>query len=80
MNNECVPDGTNNCFIKGATSATYTPGMDDGGDTLVAVALYTDGSPNDPADSKDFAMDANGKHVVLADTRNKSACVPGPGC
>ena len=69
---EC-DDGTitNNCFIKGATSATYTPGMDDGQDTLVAVALYTDGSQNEPADAKDFAMAPTAQNV-LADTRNKA--------
>ena len=69
---EC-DDGTNtnNCFIKGATSATYTPGMNDGQDTLVAVALYTDGSQNEPADAKDFAM-APTANTVLADTRNKA--------
>ena len=68
---ECVAADTNDCFIKDATSATYTPGMNDGQDTLVAVALYTDGSANDPADAKDFAM-APTANMVLADTRNKA--------
>ena len=69
---EC-DDGTNtnNCFIKGATSATYRPGMNDGQNTLVAVALYTDGSQNEPADAKDFAMGPTAQ-TVLADTRNKA--------
>ena len=39
-------------------------------DTLVAVALYTDGSPND-ANAKDFAMMVTA-NTVLADTRNKA--------
>ena len=74
---EC-DDGTNtnNCFIKGAASATYTPGMNDGQNTLVAVALYTDGSQNEPADAKDFAM-APTANTVLADTRNKAPVFPG---
>ena len=73
---EC-DDGTNtnNCFIKGATSATYTPVVADVQDTLVAVALYTDGSANDPADAKDFAMMATANQV-LADTRNKAPVFP----
>ena len=73
---EC-DDGTNtnNCFIKGATSATYTPVVADVQDTLVAVALYTDGSANDPADAKDFAMMVTA-HTVLADTRNKAPVFP----
>ena len=73
---EC-DDGThtNNCFIKGATSATYTPVVADVQDTLVAVALYTDGSANDPADAKDFAMMVTA-NTVLADTRNKAPVFP----
>ena len=43
----------------------------DVGDTLVAVALYTDDSANDPADAKDFAMMVTAQSV-LADTRNKA--------
>ena len=77
---ECVDATTNDCFIKGATSATYvpvanTPGANDVGDTLVAVALYTDGKSNDPADAKDFAM-APTANQVLADTRNKAPVFP----
>ena len=69
---ECVAAGTTNgCFIKGATSATYTPVAIDVRDILVAVALYTDGSPNDPADVKDFAMMVSAQ-PALADTRNKA--------
>ena len=68
---ECVNADTNNCFIKGATSDTYTPGADDVQDTLVAVALYTDGSPNGTAIPKDFAMMVTA-NTVLADTRNKA--------
>ena len=72
-NTECVAATPDNCFIKGATSATYTPVTGDASDvmdTLVAVALYTDGSPNE-ADAKDFAMMATANQV-LADTRNKA--------
>ena len=72
---ECVDSNSNDCFIKGATSATYTPGMFDSQDTLVAVALYTDGRANDPADAKDFAM-APTANTVLADTRNKAPVFP----
>ncbi len=71
---ECA-DADNNCFIKGATSATYTPVVADVQDTLVAVALYTDGSANDPADAKDFAMMVTA-NTVLADTRNKAPVFP----
>ena len=41
--NECVEATTDECFIKGAASATYTPVANDVEDNLVAVALYTDG-------------------------------------
>ena len=61
---------TNNCFIKGATSATYTPVAFDVTKTVVAVALYTDGHANG-ADAKDFAMMVTA-NSVLADTRNKA--------
>ena len=74
-NTECVVADTNSCFIKGATSATYTPVAIDVQDTLVAVALYTDGSPNDPADVKDFAMMVTAQ-PALADTRNKAPVFP----
>ena len=60
-----------NCFIKGAASDTYTPVVFDVDDTLVAVALYTDGSPNEADAPKDFAMMATA-NTVLADTRNKA--------
>ena len=76
--NECVAANTNNCFIKGATSATYTPVAGDAsdvGDTLVAVALYTDGRANAVADPKDFAMMVTANQV-LADTRNKAPVFP----
>ena len=74
-NNECVDASTNNCFIKGATSTTYTPVAFDVGDTVVAVALYTDGSPNAVADAEDFAMMVTA-NSVLADTRNKAPVFP----
>ena len=74
---ECVAATTNECFIKGATSATYTPVLIDIGDTVVAVALYTDGSPNegDDAEEFDFAMMVTA-NTVLADTRNKAPVFP----
>ena len=71
---ECVAADTNDCFIKGAASATYTPVANDVQDTLVAVALYTDGSPNE-GDAKDFAMMATANQI-LADTRNKAPVFP----
>ena len=73
--NECVAADTNNCFIKGAGSDTYTPVVADVQDTLVAVALYTDGKSNEPADAKDFAMMVTAQQV-LADTRNKAPVFP----
>ena len=73
---ECVDANTNDCFIKGATSATYTPVAFDVGDTVVAVALYTDGSPNEGnAEDFDFAMMVTA-NTVLADTRNKAPVFP----
>ena len=73
---ECVDANTNDCFIKGATSATYTPVAFDVGDTVVAVALYTDGRPNeDDAEDFDFAMMVTA-NTVLADTRNKAPVFP----
>ena len=72
--NECVGANANECFIKGATSATYTPVAFDVNDTVVAVVLYTDGSPND-ANAKDFAMMVTANNV-LADTRNKAPVFP----
>ena len=71
---ECVDTATNECFIKGAASDTYTPVADDVRDILVAVALYTDGSPNED-DAKDFAMMVTAQQV-LADTRNKAPVFP----
>ena len=68
---ECVDAASNSCFIKGAGSDTYTPVAFDVVDTLVAVALYTDGSPNEADAPKDFAMMATA-NTVLADTRNKA--------
>ena len=74
--NECVDAGSDRCFIKGATSATYTPVAFDVNDPVVAVALYTDGSPNEAdAPTKDFAMMVTANNV-LADTRNKAPVFP----
>ena len=47
---------------------------------VVAVALYTDGSPNEgDAEDFDFAMMVTATARYLADTRNKAPCVRGPG-
>ena len=72
---ECGDDNTNNCFIKGATSATYTPVADDVNDTAqVAVRRCTLTGVLMPADAKDFAMTGNSEPTLwLADTRNKAA-------
>ena len=72
---ECVDATSNDCFIKGAASDTYTPVAFDVVNTLVAVALYTDGSPNEADAPKDFAMMATA-NTVLADTRNKAPVFP----
>ena len=71
----CVDATSSNCFIKGAASDTYTPVAFDVTDTLVAVALYTDGSPNEADAPKDFAMMVTA-NTVLADTRNKAPVFP----
>ena len=62
------------CAIKDATSDTYTPVTDDIGDTLNAVATYTDGSPNE-GDAKDVVA-GEAANTVLADTRNKAPVFP----
>ena len=72
---ECEEADSNDCFIKGATSATYTPVAGDVNGTVVVVALYTDGSPNEADAPKDFAMMVTAQQV-LADTRNKAPVFP----
>ena len=67
---ECAETTADNCAIKDAASDTYTPVADDIGDTLTAVASYTDGSPN-VGDAKDVVA-APAANQVLADTRNKA--------
>ena len=65
------------CFIKGAASDTYTPvAFDVTEDTLVAVALYTDGSPNEADDPKDFAMMVNSEHTGPGGHAQQGASVP----
>ena len=62
-----------NCSIKGATSATYAPVVADVGDSLTAVATYTDGN----GDGKDYAATATAAgNSVLADTRNNAPVFP----
>ena len=72
--NECDEAISNNCFIKGAASDTYTPVGFDVNGTVVAVALYTDGKSN-MGNAKDFAMMVTAQSV-LADTRNKAPFFP----
>ena len=52
--NECDGAITMNCSIKGATSAVYVPVAGDAGESLTAVATYTDGN----GDGKDYAAKA----------------------
>ena len=71
---ECTTAAANNCAVKDATSDSYTPVTDDIGDTLNAVATYTDGSPNE-GDAKDVVRQP-AANQVLADTRNKAPVFP----
>ena len=71
---ECATTAANNCAIKGAISDTYTPVTADVGDTLTAVAIYTDGSPNE--DDAEDVVGAPAANQVLADTRNKAPMFP----
>ena len=71
---ECAAATANDCAIKNATSDTYTPVVADIGDTLNAVATYTDGSPNE-GDAKDVVGEP-AANAVLADTRNKAPVFP----
>ena len=68
---ECADADSDDCFIKGATSATYTPVADDTGKTLTAVATYTDGFGEDVATG---TLENN--ILVLADPRNKAPVFP----
>ena len=72
---ECAATTGDNCAIKDAASDTYTPIADDVNDTLSAVAMYTDGRPNTPADAKDVVV-MPAANPVLADTRNKAPFFP----
>ena len=71
---ECAATTDNNCAIKDAASDTYTPVADDITDTLNAVAMYTDGSPNE-GDAKDIVAQP-AANTVLVDTRNKAPVFP----
>ena len=71
---ECDETTSDDCAIKDATSDAYTPVTDDIGDTLNAVATYTDGSPN-TGDAKDVVA-GEAANPVLADTRNKAPVFP----
>ena len=68
---ECAVGATVDCFIKGATSATYTPVADDAEETLTAVATYTDGFGDAVA-----AGTLENDIMVLADPRNKAPLFP----
>ena len=62
---ECDDDTSDNCVIKGAMSDTHTPTEGDMGETLTAVAMYTDGE----GAMKTAVGEAD--NMVAADTRNK---------
>ena len=63
---ECANDNSDDCLIKDAKSATYLPTAGDVGETLAAVATYTDGH----AATKSAAGEA--ANMTEADTRNKA--------
>ena len=66
----CADETSNNCVIEGATSDTYVPTAGDVGETLTAVASYTDGESSEDSDPKLAAgVAANG---TALDTRNRA--------
>ena len=67
---ECADATPDNCFIKGATSATYTPVADDATKTLTAVATYTDGF------GEDVATGTLENHRGLGGSAQQSAGIP----
>ena len=63
---ECADEGSNTCVIEGAMSDTYTPTDGDVGETLTAVAMYTDGE----AGMKSAVGEA--ANATAVDTRNRA--------
>ena len=62
----CDADGDDNCLIDGAVSDSYTPTEGDVGETLAAVAMYTDGEGPMKSMVGESANDA------AVDTRNRA--------
>ena len=62
----CDSDSANNCVIEGAMSDTYTPTDGDVGETLTAVAMYTDGEGGMKSAVGDAAI------ATDEDTRNRA--------
>ena len=70
---ECTETTVTNCSIKGATSAAYVPVDGDVGNSLTAVATYTDGN----GDGKDYAATTTGdNNDVLVNTINEAPVFP----
>ena len=71
---ECDDTNNENCSIKGATSAAYVPmdgDVDADGNSLTAVATYTDGN----GDGKDYAATASANNI-LENTINDAPVFP----
>ncbi len=62
----CADDSSNDCSIDGAKSAMYTPTSGDVGETLTAVASYTDGEASGQVTAGEAAA------ATVEDTRNKA--------
>ena len=71
---ECAATNADDCFIDGATSATYTPADGDVDARLTVVATYTDGNAN-AGDAKDVVV-ARGNTNVLVSTVNQAPVFP----
>ena len=71
---ECTATKIDDCFIAGATSATYTPATSDADQRLTAVASYTDGNAN-MDDAKDVVVE-RGENDVLESTVNQAPAFP----
>ena len=67
---ECDADADNTCLIEDATSDTYVPTAGDVGETLTAVASYTDGESSEDSAQK-LAAKAAANETAL-DTRNRA--------
>ena len=62
----CADEGSDICVIEGAMSDTYTPTDGDVGETLTAVAMYTDGQDDSKLTRGQAAND------TAVDTRNRA--------